>query len=279
MTQQPSFASVLRGPGGHIQPSPSAGEGPAPAGPDRWTPWLAELERLAVGDPNDVQVELADALANAGFPALAKAVAPPRTLMDAAWRHFRVVGVNGMSVDEVLNMRPDLTTEQAEHFLIRWDDRIADAAGAQAGEMLVDFLAADDELPDAPEEDVLDELIEARQQAQADNQPHDPGRLYWRPLDEVQAACGECGACDLGGAPEEHQQHACRLTGAYQHIGDGKVLCGGCLAKQAGPRPDTCPRCGGTNIRYGGGRAAGCSDCGFFSDDQSVFESGSGEEA
>lgn len=48
--------------------------------------------------------------------------------MDAAWRYFHVVGVNGISLDEVLNLRPDVTTK-AEDFLIRWDERSGGIGG------------------------------------------------------------------------------------------------------------------------------------------------------
>ena len=39
-------------------------------------------------------------------------------------------------------------------------------------------------------------------------------------------------------------------------------------------QPDRCPDCGSIEIRYGGGRAGYCRECGGITDDEAVFEVG-----
>jgi hypothetical protein len=191
----------------------------------RGTPWLASLNRRTAIDPVDTARELADALAKAGFEALAQAILPPATYSDAARRYT----VTAFDVDDVLDLRPDLTTGQAEAFLARYDSSLADSVAAGANEVLVDYLAdIADEIPDPPADEILEELVEARQHARAQGLPHDPARLYWQPRETVAAACSACGACDLAGSVDPHQ---CQLSDAYIHVGGGSVLCTSCFAK------------------------------------------------
>jgi hypothetical protein len=191
--------------------------------------WLAELDQRAGADVVGVARELANALAKAGFEALAQAVSPPATASDAAHRYGNWYAVVGFDVDAVLDLRPDLTTAQADQFLARYDGLLADSLAAHSNEILAGCLAdIADEIPTAPSQEVLEELIEARQLARAEGRSHNPGRLYWQLLDEVLAGCSECGACDLAAAADPHQ---CRLSDAYYHIVDGTVLCAGCFAK------------------------------------------------
>lgn len=85
---------------------PRQGEGSAPTSPDRWTSWLDQLERLAVEDPDDVLVELVDGLANAGFPALAEAVAQPCTTGLAMQGALHQSAEEACAAEIVRRMRP-----------------------------------------------------------------------------------------------------------------------------------------------------------------------------
>jgi hypothetical protein len=209
-----------------------AGRPARPVAPRDWKPWLGELEKLAAEDPNGVQRELADGLANTGYADLARAVHPPATATDAAWRYGGWYGVTGLDVEGVLDLRPDLTIAQAEEFLARYDGPLADSVTGHTSEVLAEFLSdVADEIPDAPADEILEQLVEAREAAKAAGLPHDPDRLYWEgPLeDAVQGRCSVCGACDLDDSPEGAEPHDCRLTFAYRHIGNGTVRCDYCF--------------------------------------------------
>jgi hypothetical protein len=203
---------------------------PCPAAPDHWTPWLRLVEARADQDPNDAQRELADALANAGFPALAQAVHPPATATEAAWRYARWYGVVGFDVEGVLDRRPDLTTEQAEWFLARFDNALADSVQQLTGEVLADYLSdRADGLPHAPADEILEDLVDARAAAKANGEPHDPILLAWVRHDELLNSCKVCGACDFasGGLPHEE----CRLTNAYYNATTDEVRCAPCFER------------------------------------------------
>lgn len=144
--------------GGHVPPATLVEVSPS----ERWHQWLTDLNRrVGAGEDLDGREELAKALAGAGLEALAVAIALPTTLTDTARRYFDTYGVVGISVADVLDHRPDLTSDQARRFLELRDNRLADAMGGYAGDILADHLSADDDIPPAP--DNLDELIEARE--------------------------------------------------------------------------------------------------------------------
>jgi hypothetical protein len=223
---------ITRGTGGHIQPGNGDGTSGAPRRrpaqvAEAWTRWLTDLEKRAlVEGPNWAQAELADALANAGFPALADAIAVPTRLDDTAWRYFRAAGISGFTPDDVLDRRPDLTTEQAQDFLLRRDDQIADAAGLRAGETMAFWLEQNDEVPDPPPDEVLEAMQAARELLVESGEPHDPLLLLWEQRELAPAGCGECGACDLKNSADPHE---CQLSDAYHNPITGATRCGSCF--------------------------------------------------
>jgi hypothetical protein len=201
-----------------------------PPAADQWTPWLRPAEQRAAQDPNDAQRELADALANAGFPALARAVRPPATATDAAWRYGGWFGVTGFDVEGVLDARPDLTTEQAEKFLARFDNALADSVQQLTSEVLADYLSDHaDDVPHAPADEILEDLVDARAAAKARGEPHDPALLVWVQHEELMNSCNACGFCDLSASRQPHEE--CRVTNGYYNATTNQVRCAPCFER------------------------------------------------
>ncbi len=187
----------------HIEPTRPVFGTPG-AEPDAWKLWLRVVED-AMADPGadfNPRAALAEALAGADYPALAAAIAPARTLLDAAARDFDTYGVAGVTVRDVRSQRPDLTRDEARTFLVRHDDRMAAALGGHAEDVLRDHLEADDEIPEEPDD--IDDLREAwvgTDIVAGVSCPHCGGRVALDATTGDYHYCVDCGRCEMANEP------------------------------------------------------------------------------